>query len=63
MAQTKNMITYIVKRLLFMIPTIFLVLLVTFTLTTFMTQSVNLNNLGGIGLDPDLLEAEKNRIG
>lgn len=63
MAHTKNMITYVVKRLLFMIPTIFLVLLVTFTLTTFMTQSINLNNLGGIGLDLELIEAEKIRIG
>jgi peptide/nickel transport system permease protein len=46
-----------------MIPMIFLVLLVTFILSTFMQQSINLNQLGG-GLVPyELIEAEKVRIG
>ncbi len=63
MAKTKNMITYLIKRILWFIPTIFLVLLVTFILSTLMSQSINLNKLGGGLVPPEVIEAEKLRIG
>ncbi len=64
MAHTKNMLTYIIKRILFMIPTIILVLLITFFLSTMMSQSVNLNrmNVGGL-VSPADMAAEYERIG
>ena len=46
-----------------MVPTIFLVLLVTFIISTLMSQSVNLNRLGGGLVPPELVELEKQRIG
>ena len=58
-----TMMNYIMKRVLIMIPTILLVLLVTFILQTFMTQSINLNKIGGGLVAPELIEAEKQRIG
>ena len=58
-----TMLNYIMKRVLLMVPTILLVLLVTFILSTLMSQSINLNQLGGGLVDPALIEAEKIRIG
>ena len=63
MAHTKSMVTYIIKRILLMIPIIFLVLLVTFIWSTLMSQSINLNKLGGGLVPTELVEAEKVRIG
>ncbi|NVM43404.1 MAG: ABC transporter permease [Candidatus Lokiarchaeota archaeon] len=58
-----TMLNYIIKRVLVMIPTIFLVLLVTFILSTLMSQNINLNKLGGGLVPPELVELEKQRIG
>ncbi|GAG89478.1 unnamed protein product [marine sediment metagenome] len=40
-----SMLNYIMKRVLYMIPTILLVLLVTFILTTLMSQSINYKSI------------------
>lgn len=62
MAQTKNMITYIVRRVLFFIPMLFLVLAITFILSHMMFGDPVLNQLGLLP-DPKILEAERRRMG
>ena len=65
MAQAKNMVNYVIKRILLIIPMVLMVLVTTFILSTFMSQSVNLNRLQGEGgLIPwEAIEAERIRIG
>ena len=65
MAKAKNMVYYIIKRLLLIVPMVLAVLVVTFLLSTLMSQNVNLNRLeGGGGLIPwEQIEAERIRIG
>ena len=62
MAQTKNMALYIVKRILFMVPMLFLVLIITFILSRMMFGDPVLNKLGLLP-DPKIIEAEKRRMG
>jgi len=62
MAQAKNMIKYIIKRILFMIPMLFFSLVITFILSRLMFVDPVLNKLGLLP-DPELIEAEKRRIG
>ena len=62
MAQTKNMMLYIVKRILFMVPMLFLVLIITFILSRMMFGDPVLNKLGLLP-DPKIIEAEKRRMG
>ena len=62
MAQTKNMALYIVKRILFMVPMLFLVLIITFILSRMMFGDPVLNKLGLLP-DPEIIEAEKRRMG
>ena len=62
MAQTKNMITYIVKRILFMIPMLLLVLVITFILSRLMFGDPVLNKLGLLP-DKEIIEAERRRMG
>ncbi|MFX1363826.1 MAG: ABC transporter permease [Promethearchaeota archaeon] len=60
--QSTNMIKYIIKRLLMMIPMLFLVL----TFSWLLSHMMNRNPLVYYGdqlMDPDVLEAELNRIG
>jgi peptide/nickel transport system permease protein len=63
MARSKNMILYIIKRILLIIPTVFLVVLVTFALTTMMNQNINLNQLGSAFLSDEIIAAELDRLG
>lgn len=64
--QPKNMIKYVIKRILMMIPMLFLVLTISWLLSYFMVQQNLVNpvagRLGGT-LDPDIIEAELRRIG
>ncbi|TKJ24382.1 MAG: hypothetical protein CEE42_11130 [Promethearchaeota archaeon Loki_b31] len=64
--QPKNMIKYIIKRILMMIPMLFLVLAISWFLSYLMVQQNLVNpvagRLGGT-LDPDVIEAELRRIG
>ena len=62
MAQTKNMALYIVKRVLFMVPMLFLVLIITFILSRMMFGDPVLNKLGLLP-DPEIIEAERRRMG
>lgn len=63
MVKSKNMIFYIIKRILLMIPMLLLILTVTFILSTFISQpGAPLNNLEGL-VDPLYIEAEKERMG
>jgi len=62
MAQTKNMALYIVKRILFMVPMLFLVLIITFILSRMMFGDPVLNKLGLLP-DPEIIEAERRRMG
>jgi len=60
MAKTKNMVYYLLKRVLIMVPILLLVLVAAFTLTTFMSQKV----LNVVGLIPfEQMEVERARIG
>ena len=60
MAKTKNMVYYLLKRVLIMVPILLLVLVAAFTLTTFMSQKV----LNIAGLIPfEQMEVEKARTG
>jgi len=61
MAQTQNMIKYIVKRILLMVPMLILVLITTFLLSQLMFTDPVLNKMGM--LDQEILEAERIRIG
>ncbi|MFW9952551.1 MAG: ABC transporter permease [Candidatus Thorarchaeota archaeon] len=61
MAKTQNMIKYIVKRILLMIPMLILVLIATFLLSQLMFGDPVLNKMGM--LDQEILEAERIRIG
>ena len=63
MVKAKNMALYMLKRILIMIPMLFLVLLATFTLTTFMSQNLLLNQMESFFPTIEQLEAEKIRIG
>ena len=58
----KNMIKYILKRILMMIPMLFLVLTLAWILSRLMAVNPVTNKLGGI-LDPEVIEAELRRIG
>lgn len=60
--QPKNMIKYIIKRILMMIPMLFLVLTLAWFLSRLMAVNPVTNKLGGI-LDPEVIEAELRRIG
>jgi len=62
LTQTKNMVKYIIKRILLMIPITFAILIVSFTLSTFMSQNSLLNQLEGL-VSPELVEAERIRMG
>jgi peptide/nickel transport system permease protein len=62
MAQTKNMVLYIVKRVLFMIPMLLLILVITFILSRAMFGDPVLNKLGLLP-DPEIIEAERRRMG
>ncbi|MFX0083241.1 MAG: ABC transporter permease [Candidatus Hodarchaeota archaeon] len=62
MAQAKNMILYIIKRVLFMIPMLFLVLVITFILSRAMFGDPVLNKLGLLP-DQTIIEAERKRMG
>jgi len=59
--QSTNMIKYIIKRILIMIPMLFIVLTFSWLLAHMMSMSP-LNSYGNI-LDPEILEAERRRIG
>jgi len=59
--QSTNMIKYIIKRILIMIPMLFIVLTFSWILAHMMSMSP-LNSYGNI-LDPEILEAERRRIG
>ena len=64
--QPKNMIKYIIKRILMMIPMLMLVLTLSWLLSYFMVQQNLVNPVAGrLGdtLDPDIIEAELQRIG
>lgn len=60
--QPKNMIKYIIKRILMMIPMLFLVLTLAWFLSRLMAVNPVTNKLGDI-LDPEVIEAELRRIG
>jgi len=60
--QKTNMIKYILKRILMMIPMLFLVLTVSWILSHMMAVSPITNKLGGL-LDPDVIQAELERVG
>ncbi len=62
MAQAQNMVKYIIKRLLLMIPMVIVVLLASFLLTTVMSQTVDLSAFGGLAT-PEQIAMEKARIG
>ncbi|MFW9881333.1 MAG: ABC transporter permease [Candidatus Thorarchaeota archaeon] len=62
MAQTKNMLLYIVKRVLVMIPMLFLTLIITFILARMMFGDPVLNKLGLLP-DQKIIEAERRRMG
>ncbi|MHA2287590.1 MAG: ABC transporter permease [Promethearchaeota archaeon] len=62
MAHSKNMITYIIKRMLLVVPIMLLILLVTFTISTFMSQNTLLNQLP-LFATPEQMEAERIRVG
>ena len=60
--QAQNMIKYIIKRILIMIPMLFLVLIATFLLAQLMSVNPAVNKIGMV-LDPEILEAELRRTG
>ncbi|MFX1344285.1 MAG: ABC transporter permease [Promethearchaeota archaeon] len=62
MVRSKNMVTYIIKRILFMVPMLFLILVITFILSRAMFEDPVLNKLG-ILPDPTIIEAERRRLG
>lgn len=64
--QPKNMIKYIIKRILMMIPMLILVLTICWGLSYLMVEQNLVNPVAGrLGdtLDPDIIEAELQRIG
>jgi len=64
--QPKNMIKYIIKRILMMIPMLILVLTICWVLSYLMVEQNLVNPVAGrLGdtLDPDIIEAELQRIG
>lgn len=62
MVKSKNMIRYVIKRILFMIPMLLLVLISTFIITHMMFGDPVLNKLG-ILTEPETLDAERIRMG
>lgn len=56
------MITYMIKRLLLIIPMLFLILLVTFVISTFMSQNARLNQMEGL-VEWEYILAERERMG
>lgn len=62
MVQSKNMLAYIIKRILLMIPILFGILTVTFIVTSFMSQNAILNQMEGL-VEWEFIEAERQRIG
>ncbi|MFX0000418.1 MAG: ABC transporter permease [Candidatus Hodarchaeota archaeon] len=62
MAQGKNMVRYIIRRILYMVPMLLLVLIVNFILSNVMFGDPVLNALG-ILPDQDIIEAERRRMG
>ena len=60
--QAKNMIKYIIKRILIMIPMLFFVLTFAFLLSLMMGRSPVTFSLDDL-LEPEILEAELRRIG
>jgi ABC-type dipeptide/oligopeptide/nickel transport system permease component len=61
MAHTKNMVLYLVKRIMIMVPMLLFVLIVTFTLTTFLSQNV-LTQMEGL-IPFDKIQEERIRVG
>ena len=61
MAQSQNMIKYIVKRVLLMIPMLILALIISWVLSQLMFVDPVLNKMGM--LDHEIIEAERIRIG
>ena len=62
MPKTQNMIKYIIKRIILMIPILFLVLTITFLLTQFMAANPLLNKMGEL-VDMEYIQEELERIG
>jgi peptide/nickel transport system permease protein len=62
MAKAKNMVFYIIKRILFMVPMLLLVLVITFLLSRMMFGDPVLNKLGLLP-DPEIIAAERRRLG
>ncbi|MFX1328009.1 MAG: ABC transporter permease [Promethearchaeota archaeon] len=60
--QSTNMIKYLIKRILMMIPMLFLVLTIAWILSHMMRVSPITNKLGPL-LDPEVIEAELRKIG
>ena len=60
--KSQNMIKYIIKRIILMIPMLFLVLSITFILTQMMAADPVLNKLG-FPIELELIEQERQRIG
>jgi peptide/nickel transport system permease protein len=60
--QKTNMIKYIIKRILMMIPMLFLVLTFAWILSHMMTVSPITNKISGL-VDPDVIQAELERVG
>ncbi|GAH00314.1 unnamed protein product, partial [marine sediment metagenome] len=66
MAQAKNMVSYIIKRIFMMFPLLLVVLIITFILSRFMDVLPVIQSVG-FNLDPQelqrLIELEKHRMG
>ena len=62
MPQAQNMVKYIVRRVLFMIPMLFFALVITFIISRLMFTDPALNKLGLLP-DQSLIEAERRRMG
>lgn len=62
MAPVKNMVKYVIRRILFMIPMLIFTLVITFILARLMFTDPILNKLGMLP-DQELIEAERRRMG
>ncbi len=59
--QATNMVKYIIKRIIIMIPMLLIALIATWILSNMMTVDPVLNRVGF--LDPVVLESERQRVG
>lgn len=60
--KAKNMVFYLIKRVLFIIPMLLLVLIVTWLISQTLVEDAVLNNMAGY-VDPIVVEAERKRLG